>query len=334
MISIRESTSTSATATIEPARWTMDLFSHHQPVLLKEAIDALAPHQGGRYIDCTVGEGGHALALLQGCLPGGYLLGIDPDPSAIAQARRRLQAYSASFTLIQDSYARLAEIVAYHNFSLADGIFFDLGLSSLQLGGGRGFSFQRDDPLDMRYDPTKGATAADIVNTYPFEGLTHLIKDYGEEPRARAIARAILQHRPLTSTAQLSALVARTVGFSRGRIHPATRTFQALRIAVNGELDNLEVGLNQAIRLVKPGGRLVVISYHSLEDRRVKTTFLRESRGCICPPQIPTCICGHVPTLRILSRRVITPSPEETAKNPRSRSARMRVAERLYESSS
>ena len=308
----------------------MDFPVYHRPVLLGEALEALAVRPGGRYIDCTAGEGGHSQAVLQRCLPGGHLLAIDADPGAIAVARRRLQAYQPSLTLVQDSYAHLEEIAHSHNFGLADGILFDVGLSSLQLEASRrGFSFRRDEPLDMRYDPAGGVTAAHIVNTFSQEALARLIRAYGEERRARAIARAIVQGRPIATSNQLAEVVRRVAGPARGRIHPATRTFQALRIAVNGELENLETGLDQAIRLLKPGGRLVVISYHSLEDRLVKTTLQRESRGCICPPEVLECICGHVASIRVITRRVITPSAEERRQNPRSRSARMRVAEGL-----
>ena len=310
----------------------MNLAPYHQPVLVKEVVQALAVRPGGRYIDCTAGEGGHTQAILQDCLPSGHVLAIDADPGATAAARRRLQAYQPHFTSVQDSYVYLEEIVASHNFGMADGILMDLGLSSFQLEASeRGFSFQRKEPLDMRYDPSEGVTAAHIVNTYTREKLARLLRDYGEERRARSIARAIVQGRPIETSAQLGELVRLTLGPSRRGLHPATRTFQALRIAVNDELDSLQEGLNQAVRLLKPGGRLVVISYHSLEDRMVKTTFQQEARGCICPPEAPQCVCGRSPTLRIITRRIVTPSEEERMQNPRSRSARMRVAERLQE---
>ena len=308
----------------------MDFPIYHRPVLLEEALDGLAVRPGRRYIDCTAGEGGHSQAILQRCLPGGHLLAIDADPGAIAVARCRLQAYQPDLTLVQDSYARFEEIAHSHNFGLFDGILFDVGLSSLQLeASGRGFSFRRDEPLDMRYDPAGSVTAAHIVNTYSQEALARLIRDYGEERRARAIAKAIVHVRPIATSKQLAEVVRRIVGPARGGIHPATRTFQALRIAVNGELENLKAGLNQAIRLLKPGGRLVVISYHSLEDRLVKTTFQRESRGCICPSDVLECACDHVASMRVITPRIIAPSAEERRQNPRSRSARMRVAEGL-----
>jgi 16S rRNA (cytosine1402-N4)-methyltransferase len=316
----------------------------HRPVLLHETVRHLVVRPGGVYIDCTVGEGGHASDILQAAMPGGRLLGIDLDSQAIERARHRLQsasdpqAYEGSFTLTKGSYAQVEELADSLGFSEPDGIFLDLGLSSLQLESqGRGFSLQRDEPLDMRYDPETALTAVDIVNRYPLEELARAISQYGEEPRARSIARAITQRRPLRTTLELADLVAKVSGGRRGRIHPATRTFQALRITVNSELDNLKAGLQQSISLLNhrgsesPGGMLVVISYHSLEDRIVKETMAREARGCICPPRVPICTCGHTPSLKVISRRVITPSPEEVRENPRSRSARMRVAERLQE---
>ncbi len=303
---------------------------YHRPVMFKEALEALAVKPGGVYVDCTVGEGGHALGILQASRPGGRLLGIDLDPRALEAARERLRAFESSFALVRGSYASLAEIAASAGLDKVDGVLFDLGLSSLQLEGERrGFSFLRDEPLDMRFDPSQALTAADIVNTYRLEELADIIHQYGEEPRARAIARAIVQRRPIKTARELAQVVALAAGARRGGIHPATRTFQALRIAVNGELENLERGLAQAIQILRPGGRLVTIAYHSLEDRLVKRTFAREASTCICPPGVPVCTCQHKPTLKVLSKRVITPSPEEVNANPRSRSARMRVAERL-----
>ncbi len=331
----------------------------HRPVLLRETVQYLVVQRGGVYIDCTVGEGGHSEAILQACLPGGWLLGIDQDSQALERARQRLeqvfdpqraeglQRHGPSFTLVQGSYARLEEIARSLGCLEPDGILLDLGLSSFQLESeGRGFSLQRDAPLDMRFDPdttsSPGAkqalTAADVVNNYSFEDLVRVISSYGEEPRARAIARAIIRQRPLRTTLELAELVT-GVGVGRrtrpgrgrgsGKIHPATRTFQALRIEVNSELDNLRAGLKQAMSILKPGGRLVVISYHSLEDRIVKEAFSREAKGCVCPPRVPVCICGHTPTLKVLTKRVVKPLPEEVRINPRSRSARMRVSERL-----
>ena len=302
----------------------------HKPVLLAESVRNLAVQPEGVYIDCTIGEGGHASAILGAAMPGGKLLGIDLDPQALDHARARLEPYWGYFTLAKGNYCRVEELAGELGFAEPTGILLDLGMSSLQLENpGRGFSLQRDEPLDMRFDPEEALTAADIVNHYPLVDLIRIISSYGEEPRARSVARAIAQCRPLRTTSELACLVADVSGGRRGRIHPATRTFQALRIEVNSELDNLRFGLHQAIGLLRPGARLVVISYHSLEDRIVKETFAQEARGCICPPQVPVCGCGHTPSLKIVSKRVVRPSPAEIRGNPRSRSARLRVAERL-----
>ena len=303
----------------------------HQPVLLREAVEHLAVRSGGVYVDATVGEGGHALAILRASAPLGRVLGIDLDPRSLARATQRLSQYGHRFIPARGNYAQLEELARGNGVAQANGVLLDLGLSSLHLEvEGRGFSFQRDEPLDMRYNPDAPLTAAHIVNTYPQEELGRLIFQYGEEPRARAIARAIALNRPINSTRALGGLVAATVGPKRRwRTHPATRTFQAIRIAVNRELDHLEVGLPAAIQLLRPAGRLAIISYHSLEDRLVKVTLARESAQCICPPGLPVCVCGHQPTMKIISRRVIRPTSDQVHSNPRSRSARMRVAERL-----
>lgn len=305
----------------------------HTPVLLEEAIRALAVQPGGRYIDCTLGAGGHAASILDGSSPGGQLLGIDADPQAIEVARERLEDYRDSVLLVNENFANLQSICFRYDFYPVHGILFDLGLSSLQLGdGGRGFSFQRDAPLDMRLNPSQQATAADIVNTLSESQLDHLIRTYGEESGSRRIARYIVMERPINSTLQLVRTIEKAIPQRRGRIHQATKTFQALRIAVNDELGRLEMTLKQAINLLGFEGRLVVISYHSLEDRIVKQFMHQESQDCICPPGIPSCVCGHVAKLRLISKKVITPSLAEVKLNPRSRSARLRVAERFVAS--
>ena len=301
----------------------------HIPVLLNEAIEALRVQPGGRYVDCTVGEGGHAAAILEKSSPGGQLLAIDADPQAIAVARRRLLPYGKSALLVNDDFKNLEGICSSLDFHPVHGILFDLGLSSFQLGNrGRGFSFQLDAPLDMRFNPSEELTAATIVNTFPEQELATIIERYGEEHRSRQIARSIVASRPLSTTLELATVVERAVGI-RGRIHPATRTFQALRIAVNQELDRLEEALKQALNLLGIGGRLVVISFHSLEDRMVKGYLREESQDCLCPPQTPVCVCGHTATLELITRKAITPSLDEIRANPRSRSAKMRVAERI-----
>jgi 16S rRNA (cytosine1402-N4)-methyltransferase len=302
----------------------------HIPVLVKETLEALAVQPGGRYIDCTLGAGGQAAAILEHSSPGGQLLGIDADPEAIKIARVRLEAYSGSTLLINENFASLQAICLKYDFFPVHGILFDLGLSSLQLNGsGRGFSFRHDAPLDMRFNPSQEVTAADIINTSSEAELAHLIRKYGEESYSRQIAHRIVNQRPIKTTLQLAETIEQAIGWRRGRIHPATKTFQALRIAVNQELEHLEAALKQAINLLGFEGRLVVISYHSLEDRLVKQFMRQESRGCICPPGTPTCVCGHTVSLRLINKKVITPSLVEVQLNPRSRSAKLRAAERI-----
>lgn len=287
----------------------------HTPVLFEETIEALAVQRGGRYIDCTLGAGGHAIAILERSSPGGQLLGIDADPEAIAAARARLEAHRRSTLLVNDNFASLKEIATKYDFYPVHGILFDLGLSSLQLeSSGRGFSFQRDEPLDMRLSSAQEVTAADIVNTYPEIKIAQLIRTLGEEPHSRRIAHHIVQERPIKTTLELVRVVEEAVGGRRGRIHPATRTFQALRIAVNQELEHLSSALEQAASLLGFGGRLVVISYHSGEDRIVKRFMQEEARKAL---------------LRLVNKKVITPSLAEVHFNPRSRSAKLRAAERI-----
>ncbi|MFC1958746.1 16S rRNA (cytosine(1402)-N(4))-methyltransferase RsmH [Chloroflexota bacterium] len=301
----------------------------HIPVLVEETVKALAVQPGGRYIDCTLGGGGHAAAILERSSPGGQLLGIDADREAFAIAGARLEAYSGSTLLVNENFINLEAICYKYDFLPVHGILFDLGLSSPQLNSNsRGFSFQHRAPLDMRLNPSQELTAADIVNTYPETKLASLIKIYGEEGYNRQIARRIVQERPIKTTIELSRMIEQVVGSRKRRIHPATKTFQALRIAVNQELEHLESALRQAVDLLGFEGRLVVISYHSLEDRIVKQFMQRESKDCICPPSTPTCVCEHTASLRLINKRVITPSPAEIQINHRSRSARLRAAER------
>ncbi len=302
----------------------------HIPVLLKETIEALAVQPGGRYIDCTLGAGGHAAAILDSSSPGGQLLGIDADPEAIKVAEEKLEAYRGSVLLANGNFVNLQAICFKYDFYPVHGILFDLGLSSLQLGdNSRGFSFQCDGSLDMRLSPSQQVTAADIVNTLSESELAHLIKTYGEEDYSHRIAHHIVGERPIRTTFQLVQTIERAIPQRRGRIHPATKTFQALRISVNNELEYLETALKQAADLLGFAGRLVVISYHSLEDRIVKQFMHRESKDCICPPRTPSCVCGHKAGLSLINRRVITPSLTEVRLNRRSRSARLRVAERI-----
>jgi len=297
----------------------------HIPVLLAESIAALMVRSGKTYIDCTVGGGGHAEAIVKA---GGHLTGLDADPQAIRTAQARLQRYK-DVTLVNENYINITDVCRKQNLDSVDGVLFDLGMSSSQLeSSGRGFSFLKDETLDMRFSPDQAVTASDIVNTYLESDLVRLIGDYGEEWRSNTIAAAIVRSRPIATSGQLAEIIEKAVG-KRGRIHPATKTFQALRIAVNQELENLESGLSQAIDLLASGGRVAVISFHSLEDRLVKEMFKKQSSGCICPRGTPVCICGHKQVLNIVNKKVIKPSPKEIASNPRSRSARLRVAQKI-----
>lgn len=301
----------------------------HTPVLPEESLELLQVQPGGVYIDCTLGTGGHAEAILKRSSPGGLLLGIDADPEAIKVAVARLKPFGKAVVLVNDNFKNLEDICTRHGFRSVNAILFDLGLSSLQLADStRGFSFKLDAPLDMRFNPNQELTAAQIVNTFSEREIALLLRKYGEERYSKKIARQIVESRPIRTSLQLAKVIEGTIGKTSERIHPATRTFQALRIAVNKELESLETALKQAKSLLCSGGRMVVISYHSLEDRIVKRFFYQESRGCLCPPGTPICICGHIPALKIVNKKIITPSPAEMKSNPRSRSARLRAAER------
>jgi 16S rRNA (cytosine1402-N4)-methyltransferase len=314
----------------------------HRPVLYHEIIHALQPKRGGRFIDCTLGAGGHAWGILYESSPDGLLLGLEVDPTALSLASQRLQPFGDRAILVRSSYVRLKEQLDTAGWLSANGILLDLGLSSIQLDTPqRGFSFSSEAPLDMRFDPDAPVTASDLVNSLPEKELADLIFRYGEEKFANQIAKQIVLSRPIRKTVDLAEIVARVVrkkrasiGYnvsSREQIHPATRTFQALRIAVNQELESLESVLPQAVDSLSPGGRLAVISFHSLEDRIVKLFLRRESRDCICPPQQVVCICGHRAEIKEVVRHPIRPEAEEIKLNPRSRSARLRVAEKLAE---
>jgi len=301
----------------------------HKPVLYNEIILAMQPKSMGLYVDGTVGAGGHARGILEASAPGGRLLGLDLDPQALALARETLAPYGERVCLAQASYTSLADQLQALGWDAVDGILLDLGLSSMQVDTPeRGFSFQHDAPLDMRFDPNAALTAADLVNTLPEEELADLLFRYGEEPAARRIARAIVHARPLQSTQALASVIERVLPRT-WRIHPATRTFQALRMAVNDELNQIEAALPQAAASLKPGGRLAVISFHSLEDRIVKEYFRRESRACLCPPKQPICTCGHKAIMTEVNRKPITPGADEISANPRARSAKLRIIEKL-----
>ena len=307
---------------------------YHLPVLVSEVVVGLIAGENGVYLDGTLGEGGHSLALLLADPQAQLVLGVDLDGRSVEEASARLSRYRGRFLAQQGNYADMVSLAAERGIAGVDGVLLDLGFSSRQVESpGYGLSFQTEEPLDMRYDAAQPLDAAEVVNSRSELNLVELFRRLGEEPRARAIARAIVRQRserPLNTTAELAALVERVVGRGTGRrIHPATRVFQALRIAVNGELDNLRAGLEAAVDLLNPGGRLAVISYHSLEDRIVKNFLARISADCICPPGLPVCVCGHSPSLKVINRRIIRPSVEEIAANPRSRSARLRMAQKI-----
>ncbi len=307
----------------------------HLPVMLTEVILALSPHPGSFQIDATVGGGGHASRILEAANPDGRLLGIDADPRAIERSRRRLAAYGERVTLRRSNFEDLASLAAESGFGQVDGILMDLGVSSQQLDDDdRGFSFRSTEHLDMRFDTTRGMPASEVIATYDEAALVSLFRRHGEEPHARRIAHAIVTERArraIETPAQLAELIAaatpRTPG--RRRIHPATRVFQALRIEVNRELETLPAALEACLDLLKPDGRLCVISYHSLEDRIVKRFMALERQGCTCPPDFPVCVCGRVPRIARVGSQPQVPSHEEVAHNPRARSARLRAARRL-----
>jgi 16S rRNA (cytosine1402-N4)-methyltransferase len=303
----------------------------HEPVMKREVLAALAVQPGGRYVDCTVDGGGHAEAILDAASPGGTLLGIDEDSDVLDLAHRRLDRYGDAVAIVQGNFSQVDTICRDRGFAPVNGVLFDLGLSSHQLASKtRGFSFRIDSPLDMRFGPEQETTASYWVNEAPEDELADVIWRFGEERQSRRIARQVVRSRPVETTTALAKAVEQAVGRRPGsQSHPATKTFQALRIAVNRELAILAEALPRAHGLLGFGSRLVVISYHSLEDRIVKQFFAREARDCVCPPQQPVCTCGHKATLKPVTRGARTPTPEEVAANPRSRSAKLRAAERI-----
>ena len=303
----------------------------HQPVLLMETVHQLVLQKGGVYVDGTTGEGGHSQAILQAERQVKTVLGIDWDSRCLEIAQSRLAGFADRFLPAHGNYADMAELAAVRGITQVKGVLLDLGFSSRQVETpGYGLSFQTDEPLDMRYDPNGDLTAEEIVNTYDERELGQLIRRYGEESRGINIARAIIKERPVMTTGQLASIVSGLLGRRPGqRVNPATKTFQALRIAVNHELPNVERGLDAAVGLLAGGGRLAVISYHSLEDRIIKSFFNWEASTCVCPPSLPVCVCGQTPRLKIINRRVIKPSKEEVQSNPRSRSAKLRVVQRI-----
>ncbi len=306
------------------------LYSSHIPVLLESCMRLMDPKPGGSYADGTMGAGGHSEAILKISSPDGTLTAFDLDPVAIETAKMRLEPFGKRVRIIRDSYTRLGDYVPENSL---DGFIVDLGVSSMQLDQAeRGFSFLQDGPLDMRFSPQQPLSAADIVNGWSQEDLARILWIYGEERRSRQIAAMICAERdrePIETTAQLRGIIERTVGSGREKIHPATRSFQAIRIAVNGELDAVEAVLPAAVKALKPGGRLLVISFHSLEDRIVKNYFRTESKDCLCPPEQPVCTCGHKAVLRELTRHPVIADETEIEANPRARSAKLRAAVKL-----
>jgi 16S rRNA (cytosine1402-N4)-methyltransferase len=306
----------------------------HQPVLLKEAVEWLSPPTDGVVLDLTVGTGGHAQEILKR-IPRGRFVGLDQDVDALQRAGRALKG-DPRVSLFKANFADLLWVLKELEITEVHSVLMDIGVSSLQLDNAeRGFSFKQDGPLDMRMDQAAGHTAAWIVNRYPEEQLSRVIHEYGEEPKARALARAIVQsrqHKTIETTKELAELAVRVLGESgkksKGR-HPATRLFQAIRIEVNHELEVLQDGLKSSLKVLKPLGRIAVITFHSLEDRIVKQFFKTESVDCICPPRTPACVCGHKASLKILTSKPVTPSESEINQNPRARSAKLRVSEKL-----
>ena len=298
---------------------------------------ALSPHPGSFQIDATVGGGGHAVRILEAATPRGRLLGIDADPRAIERSSGRLAEFGEGATLRQSNFEAMAEVATDAGFEAVDGILMDLGVSSQQLDDDdRGFSFRSTDALDMRFDTSRGIPASEVIANYDEAALGDVFKRHGEERHARRIARAIVAAREVDSIdtpAQLADIVTRATpkprSTRRRRIHPATRVFQALRIEVNRELETLPAALESCLDLLKPDGRLCVISYHSLEDRIVKRFLSRERRGCTCPPELPVCVCGKQPRVASVGAQPQLPSGEEVASNPRARSAKLRAARRL-----
>jgi len=308
--------------------------SRHIPVMKEEVIALLRPRSGNLYLDGTLGSGGHAAALLEALAPDGLLIGMDQDAVALEIATHRLASFGKRCTFVHDNFSNAAAVLHEMKWEGADGILLDLGFSSIQVeDGDRGFSFLRPGPLDMRMDNRQDLSAADVVNSASEEALKKIFREFGEEPAARFLARTVVKERavtPIRATTDLANLIARVLPRSpRSHLHPATKVFQALRIAVNRELDHLSAFLRDGYRLLRPGGRMAILAYHSLEDRLVKEAFRRWAATCLCPPQLQVCACGWSPQVRILTSKPLTPSSEEVRMNPRARSARLRAVERL-----
>ena len=308
----------------------LDINPAHVPVLYHEVLQYLQPSPGKKYVDGTLGAGGHAFGILQQSSPDGELLGLDLDPTAIAIASEKLQPFNNRVHIEHTSYCNIIETLSLHNWESVDGILVDLGVSSMQLDmADKGFSFQQDGPLDMRFNPNQEKTAWHVVNQYQKTDLINILRKYGEIAGAERIADAIIKARPLQSTGQLREIILSVVKNNPRKVHPATLVFQAIRIEVNQELSGVESFLPDAITALHSGGRLAVITFHSLEDRIVKHYFQMESKDCLCPPKQPVCTCGHKASIKILTRKSIQASKDEMSQNSRSRSARLRVVEKI-----
>ena len=302
----------------------------HIPVMVPEILKYLEVSSGGRYIDCTLGEGGHTKSLLEASNPGGEVLGIDADHEAIEVSKNRLEEYGERFIYDNSNFKNIKKIAMKSKFVPCHGILFDLGVSSLQLDKeSRGFSFRRKAPLDMRFSINQTLTAQDVLNTFSESEISDILYQYGEERQSRKIAKLIIENRPLSNADELSDLIKKNIRQTNYKINPSTKTFQALRIYINEELNSLSQALEQSLEILGVGGRMAVISYHSLEDRIVKNFFKKESKYCICPPNITECDCGHFPKLKIITKKPVSPSQSEIDANKRSRSAKLRVVERI-----
>ncbi len=304
----------------------------HIPVLFNETIELLSCKPGDIIVDGTLGGGGHASAILERIVPGGTLIGIDRDPEALKAARERLSKFGDSLTTVHDNFANLEYILDRLGIDAIDGMMMDLGVSSYQLDeDSRGFSYQSDAPLDMRMDPTQDLNAHKVVNEYQERELAQIISRYGEERWAARIAKFIVDNRPINTTGELTDVIKAAIPAKARRQgpHPSKRTFQAIRIEVNKELELLEGAIESAVNRLKPGGRLCIITFHSLEDRIVKNTFRKLQNPCICPPESPICVCGKEPLVEILTRKPIIPSDKEIDENPRSRSAKLRACQKV-----